>query len=212
MVLSRMFIIVFLLFFAFTLSGCREEDGNENRPGARLEGEDLVEAGERYDNLGEVMFAVEVATRQPTTTPTPPPTATASATPTWTATPIPTATNTVQPTSAITQTSTPTSSADMVTATAAVATTTLQPGDGAATASPSLALTAFPTPSGPTPTIDPTAVASGRNLFISLDCATCYPGGRAGTGPSVVGLQERAVELQSGETINLCPSLLPVRG
>lgn len=198
---SRLFPIVMMILFVLSLNACRAEDGNEDPVAARLVAEDLIEAGEQYDNLAEVDFTVEVATRRPTATATPTPTATASVTPTRTPTPTPTVTDTAQPTSTPTQTSTPTPTVGGVTATSAAVTATLQPGDGAATGSPSPTLSSTPTPFGPTPTIDPAAAASGRSLFLSLGCNTCHPGGRSGTGPSLIGLLGREVELQSGETI-----------
>lgn len=73
--------------------------------------------------------------------------------------------------------------------------TAMAPAATAIAATPSL------TSAAPTPTVNPTAVAAGEQLFTSLGCSTCHPGGGAGTGPSLIGLSDGQVELQSGETI-----------
>lgn len=70
------------------------------------------------------------------------------------------------------------------------------------------AVTPSPTAAGPTPTVNPTAAVAGEQLFTSLGCNTCHPGGGAGTGPSLIGLLGRQVELQSGETITADPAYI----
>ena len=76
---------------------------------------------------------------------------------------------------------------------------TLPPGTPTLTPAPTGTPTAT---TGPTrPAVDATAAARGSELFVTLGCDTCHPGGGAGAGPSLVGLPGRREMLQGGESV-----------